>query len=111
LKGKLVISTLRAFDVDPRRLAALREAGMRIAYGTDLGNEGTSPRIDEGELALLQKAGVDPLIAATKDAAELCGFADLGELRPGFSACILSIESEQALARPERVVHCGRVVG
>jgi imidazolonepropionase-like amidohydrolase len=108
LNGKWVISTLRAFAVDPRRLAALREAGMRIAYGTDLGNEGTSPRIDAGELELLREAGVDPLKAATVDAAELCGFADLGRLEVGFSACVLSIG--QSLARPERVVHCGKVV-
>ncbi|TMA72306.1 MAG: hypothetical protein E6J67_20245, partial [Deltaproteobacteria bacterium] len=42
LQGKWVISTLRAFAVDPARLRALADAGTRIAYGTDLGNENTA---------------------------------------------------------------------
>jgi imidazolonepropionase-like amidohydrolase len=105
LRGKWVISTLRAFAVAPARLRALREAGMRVAYGTDLGNEGTAPRIDGEELSLLAQAGVDPLRAATADAAELLGLGDLGSLRVGSSACVLAVrdESPASLARPERV--------
>jgi imidazolonepropionase-like amidohydrolase len=112
MKGKWVISTLRAFDVAPERLAALREAGARIAYGTDLGNENTEPGIDARELALLKAAGVDPLRAATQDAAELLGFKDLGRLSVSSAASLLAVrglEPEQ-LARPVWVMNCGKLV-
>jgi len=112
LAGKWVISTLRAFDVAPARLRALREAGMRVAYGTDLGNEGTVPRIDAGELSLLAEAGVDPLRAATADAAELLGLPELGSLRVGAAASLLALRdgTPEGIAHPERVYLDGNLV-
>ncbi|HEY2028241.1 MAG TPA: amidohydrolase family protein [Myxococcales bacterium] len=112
LAGKWVISTLRAFGVAPVRLRALREAGMRVAYGTDLGNEGTSPRIDASELSLLAEAGVDPLRAATADAAELLGLPDLGSLRVGSAASLLVVRDEtpESIANPERVYVDGNLL-
>lgn len=112
LRGKWVVSTLRPFHVEPERLAALREAGARIAYGTDLGNEGTSPAIDAGELALLERAGVDPLRAATQDAADLLGLDDLGRLSVGSAASLLAVSGldPASLAQPVWVMNCGRVL-
>jgi imidazolonepropionase-like amidohydrolase len=112
MKGKWVISTLHAFGVAPARLAALREAGARIAYGTDLGHEDTQPGIDARELALLLEAGVDPLRAATRDAAELLGLEDLGRLTVGSTASLIALRGldPESLARPAWVMICGKLV-
>jgi imidazolonepropionase-like amidohydrolase len=113
LHGKWVISTLRAFQVAPALLRALHQAGMRVAYGTDLGNEGTAPRIDAEELALLARAGVDPLQAATGAAAELLGLPDLGSLREGMAASLLAVRdaTPEALAHPQHVYSRGTLLG
>jgi imidazolonepropionase-like amidohydrolase len=105
LRGRWVISTLRAFGVLPARLRALSECGMRVAYGTDLGNDGTSPGIDERELALVAEAGVDPLQAATAAAAELLGLEGLGSIEVGNRACVLAVDDERprSLAHPLQV--------
>jgi imidazolonepropionase-like amidohydrolase len=112
LRGLYVISTLRAFQVAPERLRALHEAGMRVAYGTDLGNEGTSPRIEQAELDLLAQAGVDPLHAATSAAAELLGLSELGSLAVGSQASLLAVRDlgPQALAHPEQVYNRGTLL-
>ena len=112
MKGKWVISTLWAFGVSPDRLRALREAGARVAYGTDLGNEHTKVGIDARELALLVAAGVDPLLAATRDATELLGFKELGRLSVGSTASLLAVRSlqPQDLADPVWVMNCGKLV-
>jgi imidazolonepropionase-like amidohydrolase len=106
MQGKWVISTLHAFGVAPERLRALRDAGARVAYGTDLGNENTAPGIDARELALLQAAGIDPLPAATSEAAALLSLPDLGSLAPGASASLLAVRSLSPadLARPAWVM-------
>jgi imidazolonepropionase-like amidohydrolase len=111
LENKWVISTLRAFGVPAARLRALAEAGARIAYGTDLGNEGTRPGIDAGELALVAEAGVDPVAAATSAAAALLAFADLGNLEVGSRASLLAVRSlsPQSLADPEWVMIDGKM--
>jgi imidazolonepropionase-like amidohydrolase len=110
--GKWIISTLRAFGVDPARLKELHAAGARVAYGTDLGNEGTSPGIDAGELASLAAAGIDPVRAATRDAAELLGLRDLGNLSVGSAASLLAVRSldPAALASPAWVMIDGKIV-
>jgi imidazolonepropionase-like amidohydrolase len=112
VKGKWVISTLWAFGVSPDRLRALREAGARVAYGTDLGNEQTRAGIDERELELLVAAGVDPVKAATVEAAELLGFRELGRLSVGSTASLLAVRglSPQQLAEPAWVMNCGKLV-
>ena len=111
LEGKWVISTLRAFAVDPARLRALADAGTRIAYGTDLGNENTAPGVDAEELTLIAKAGVDPLAAATSAGATLLGFGDLGSLAVGSRASVLAVRSlaPESLARPEWVMIDGKM--
>ena len=111
-KGKWVISTLRAFAVAPERLRALEEAGARVAYGTDLGNQDTAPAIDARELALIAEAGVNPLTAATAGAASLLGLPDLGRLTVGSSASLLAVRSlaPADLAAPEWVMIDGRMI-
>jgi imidazolonepropionase-like amidohydrolase len=111
MHGKWVISTLHAFAVAPARLAALREAGARVAYGTDLGNEDTRPGIDARELALLAQAGVDPVQAATRDSAELLGLKELGRLSVGSLASLLAVRAldPESLARPAWVMNCGKL--
>src|SRR5207248_9369464 len=110
--GNWVISTLHAFQVDPARLQALRHAGARIAYGTDLGNEDTAPGIDARELALLAKAGIDPLKAATQQSAELLGLRDLGRLSVGSAASLIAVRdlAPESLARPAWVMIDGKMV-
>jgi imidazolonepropionase-like amidohydrolase len=112
IKGKWVISTLRAFAVAPERLRALKEAGARVAYGTDLGNQDTAPGIDARELALIEDAGVNPLAAATSEAASLLGLPDLGRLTVGSSASLLAVRSllPVDLAAPEWMMIDGRKI-
>lgn len=55
-------------------LRALVGAGVPVVYGTDLGNEGTAPGVDIGELAVLADAGLGrhgALRAATEGAARV----------------------------------------
>ena len=106
MKGRWVISTLHAFSVPPERLRALRNAGARVAYGTDLGNQNTAPGIDGRELALLAAAGLDPLQAATSAAAALLSLPDLGRLAAGSPASVLAVRSltPADLSRPEWVM-------
>jgi imidazolonepropionase-like amidohydrolase len=112
MKGRWVVSTLRAFDVPPERLGALRDAGARVAYGTDLGNEDTAPGIDARELALLEMAGVSALAAATSEAAMLLSLPELGRLAVGSSASMLAVRSlaPEDLARPEWILIDGAKV-
>jgi cytosine/adenosine deaminase-related metal-dependent hydrolase len=106
LPGKWVISTLRAFG------GTLRGLGARVVYGTDLGNQGTAPSIDARELLLLEREGVDPLRAATIEAAELLGYPDLGRLSVGSAASLLAVRGldPESLARPVWVMNCGTLL-
>lgn len=110
-----VISTLHAFGgtaaaID--NLRRLRSAGVRVAYGTDLGNQGTAPGIDVRELALLGKAGLslhESIEAATAAAAELLGERDLGHLRRGAAASVVGVpeaalQDLRAFAQPSLVL-------
>ena len=99
-------STLRAFAVGPERLRALAAAGARVAYGTDLGNQGTAPGIDAAELELIAQAGLDPLAVATSGSAELLGLPRHGSLAVGSAASLLAVRglSPPELARPEWVM-------
>jgi len=108
-RGLWVISTLRAFGGSVREL---REAGARVVYGTDLGNEGTAPGIDARELELLRRDGVDFIRAATLEAAELLQWPDLGRLAVGSPASLVAVRSlePEAFGAPEWVMNCGRLV-
>ena len=110
-----LVSTLHAFGGTSAaldNLRRLRAAGVRVAYGTDLGNQGTAPGIDANELALLGKAGFsgrEAIEAATSAAAELLGEPDLGHLRKGAAASLIGVpeaalQDPRALARPTLVL-------
>jgi len=123
--GVRLVPTLHCRDADPsdeRRAAAafLRRwvaLGGEVAYGTDLGNRGTTPGADGRELALLWEAGMTPgevVVAATSRAADAIGAWDLtGRLMPGLRADLLVIDADPladptALSRPRWVIAGGR---
>jgi len=89
-----VISTLWALGVSPDGCVALRGAERAVAYGPISANENTKTGIDERELALLAAAGVDPLLAATRDAAELLA-SGARRLSVGSTASLLAVRSLQ----------------
>jgi imidazolonepropionase-like amidohydrolase len=110
-----LISTLHAFGGTSdalENLRRLRAAGVRVAYGTDLGNQGTAPGIDAKELALLGKAGFsvrEAIGAATAAAAELLGERDLGHLGKGAKASVVGVpeaalQDTRLFARPTLVL-------
>ncbi|HEX6445962.1 MAG TPA: amidohydrolase family protein [Streptosporangiales bacterium] len=82
-----VVSTMHALiaDGDEQAAMAVRAnaralvgSGVRVVYGTDLGNTDTAPGVDPDELALLAEAGLDAegaLRAATEGAAAVAGLA------------------------------------
>lgn len=85
-RGLVLVPTLAIRGEDPGAPAAVRafrEAGGRVVYGTDLGNGGTTPGIEVAEVRALLAAGMTPaevLDAATRDAAEHLGLADVGRI-------------------------------
>ncbi len=102
------IARLRDSFGDCVRIA--REAGVRIAVGTDWWDRRQHGRNLE-ELALLHDAGLaieEVLLAATAVGAELCGVADrYGRIAPGyvFDAIVLAADPSDAdvFRRPESV--------
>jgi imidazolonepropionase-like amidohydrolase len=65
-----------------QQVAVAREAGVKIALGTDLVRQGDNL----SELTLLHRAGLSPeeaLLAGTRNGAELCGISDRGTLAEG----------------------------
>jgi imidazolonepropionase-like amidohydrolase len=95
-----VISTLHAYRGEGvENLGKLREAGAIVVYGTDLGNEGTSPGIDAEELSLLSAAGLSfaAILDAVREAARLAGVP--GTITPGARADLLLV-AEEAVAEP-----------
>ena len=110
-----VISTLHAYGGEGvENLRRLREAGAIVAYGTDLGNEGTTPGIDAEEISLLEAAGLsfDAILESVREAAKLAGVG--GTIAPGGRADLLLVPEEAAaqpalLARPTRVWIAGAV--
>jgi imidazolonepropionase-like amidohydrolase len=127
-----VVSTLQTFadagygEGPPTNARALVAAGVRLAYGTDLGNAGTRPGAEPRELERLVAAGLSrsqALAAATGTAAELAGFAalagsagrGLGELRIGSPATAVVLRSDPlvdfaSLRRPLAAIVDGRLV-
>ncbi|MEU8227386.1 amidohydrolase family protein [Kribbella sp. NPDC048915] len=97
-----------------------REAGVRIATGTDGIEARRQARIVD-ELRALRQAGLtaaEVLAAATSEAAALCGVADqVGSIAPGFAADLIITESEPGadgnyaeLDPPPGVIQAGRAV-
>lgn len=99
-------------------LAALREAGARLAVGTDTPNPFVVPGFSvHEELALFLQAGFTPhqaLLAATRDAAQLLGLADsLGTVEAGKRADLVLLSGNplrdlRVVRRPVGVMLRGR---
>lgn len=108
----------RERDIAIENLRCFVRAGGRVVYGTDLGNEGPKPGIDETEIAAMVAAGMtakDILKSATSGAAAWLGLADKGVIASGYDADLLLIEGDPlsdlpALSRVRRVWRRGRPV-
>jgi imidazolonepropionase-like amidohydrolase len=113
-----VVSTLETLSSDgapgPMHNARLLVAAdVRVIYGTDLGNAGTSAGVDPRELRRLAAAGLGPvgaLVAATEGAAAAAGMAGpTGRLAVGERAAVVVLAGDP-LADPERWRHPVAVV-
>ncbi len=125
--GIAVVSTLQTFYAGGvgggagRNAAALHAAGVRLLYGTDLGNGGTRPGVDPRELDRLADAGLGragALLAATAGSAGAAGFAGRagdGTIRVGAPARIVLLDADPlvepaAWRRPRAVLAAGRLL-
>ncbi|MGH2788082.1 MAG: amidohydrolase family protein [Actinomycetota bacterium] len=102
--GMTIVPTLSIFfgaaqEIAIENLWRFVEAGGRVVYGTDLGNQGPQPGIDEREVEALARAGlsgIDIVRSATVEAAEWLGFADRGHIAPGAAADLVAVEGDPA---------------
>jgi predicted amidohydrolase YtcJ len=123
--GIPVVSTLQTFfsggggRAAAANAAALHRAGVRLVYGTDLGNSGTRTGVDPRELDRLADAGLGrlgALRAATEGAAGVAGVRlRTGLLRPGELAAAVLLAGDPLVEpgvwrRPRAVVCDGRLV-
>lgn len=118
--GVPVVSTIETLGgAAPANAAALHAAGVRLVYGTDLGNAGTRPGADARELRRLADAGLGwwgALRAATEGAAAAFGLAGrhTGRIEEGEQARLVLLDADPvadpgAWERPFTVI-CGREV-
>jgi imidazolonepropionase-like amidohydrolase len=106
--GMAVVPTLSIFSGRGLRTAianleAFRNAGGKVVYGTDLGNEGPRPGIDPSEVRALVNAGMsglDIIRAATVDAAGWLGLGSTGAIAEGRDADLVLIDGDP-VATPE----------
>lgn len=117
--GVPVVSTLQTLSLDgtgaARCAAALHAAGVRLIYGTDLGNQGTRPGVDPRELDRLAAAGLGrrgALLAATVGAAAAAGLRGCtGRLLVGEPAAAVVLPADPLVApeawRAPAAVVCG----
>jgi imidazolonepropionase-like amidohydrolase len=115
---RAVISTLAAFGGTPStvaNLAAFRESGALILYGTDLGNT-RQPGIQVRELELLLAAGLtgpEIVAAGTSTPARFWQLTDLGRIEIGATASLLLLRENPhltplTLAAPTGVIIAGK---
>jgi imidazolonepropionase-like amidohydrolase len=123
--GVSVISTLQTFfSAGVGRIAAenaadLHAAGVRLRYGTDLGNDGTRPGVDPRELDRLAAAGMGrlgALRAATEYSAQAAGIRHRsGRLIVGSRAALVvlpgnPLDEPGVWRSPSAVVADGRLL-
>lgn len=120
-QGMVVVPTLsirdgRERDVGIANVAAFLQAGGRVVYGTDLGNEGPRPGIDSSEIRAMVDAGMtvkDILRSATSGAAVHLGLGDKGVIATGKDADLVllggsPLRDASALDRVQQVWRTGR---
>ena len=106
----------RALAID--NLRRFLEAGGRVVYGTDLGNEGPRPGIDPLEVTAMAEAGMswlDIIRSATVASAEWLGLEDTGRIEKGAQADLIGVpvdalDDPLGLADVRLVIRRGRVV-
>jgi imidazolonepropionase-like amidohydrolase len=99
------------------RIAALRDAGVRLVSGTDGGiNPGKPHGVLPNGIAQLVRGGMAPadaLASATSVGADACGLGDRkGRVRPGYDADLLLVDGDPladigALTRVDTVILSG----
>lgn len=120
--GIVVVPTLSCrfgqdLEIAIDNLARFLDAGGKVVYGTDLGNEGPKPGIDEREIEMMSRAGMsvrDIIVSATSDAAEWLGLSDRGSLAPEKRADIIGVNGDPSddvdcLTDVALVVRAGRL--
>ncbi len=68
-----------------------------MVYGTDLGNDGPRPGIDQLEIARMVEAGMsgrDIVAAATVGAARALGLPSVGSIAPGKDADLVLVDGD-----------------
>lgn len=100
----------RTLAVD--NLSRFIEAGGRVVYGTDLGNDGPRPGIDPLEVTAMAEAGMsslDIIRSATVTSAAWLGLTDRGYLAAGMRADLVLVPLE-ALHDPLALTQVRRVI-
>jgi imidazolonepropionase-like amidohydrolase len=101
-RGLVVVPTLSCRfgsdrDTAVDNLRRFLNAGGRVVYGTDLGNEGPKPGIDALEIAALSAAGMSGrriIASATVDAARWLGLSDTGVIASGARADLVAVAGD-----------------
>jgi imidazolonepropionase-like amidohydrolase len=122
-QGMTVVPTLSIRFGRDRRIAIdnLRrfvEAGGKVVYGTDLGNSGPQPGIDEREIKAMRSADLtmrDIIASATVDGARHLRLDCAGWIEPGKDADVIAVdgnalEDDNALNRVRLVFRKGKRV-
>jgi imidazolonepropionase-like amidohydrolase len=110
-EGMAVVPTLSCrfgsdLDTAIDNLGGFLQAGGRVVYGTDLGNEGPEPGIDGREVAAMARAGMSGhqiVASATVDAAAWLGLPDSGIVAAGARADLVAVAGDP-LADPGALV-------
>lgn len=106
-------------DIALSNLSRLRELGVRLVAGTDMGIPTTTPESYAEGLRVFAEIGMDPrqiLRSATVDAADAIGLAAVtGAITVGLSADLVAVEGDpladiDAYFRPRWVVSRGHVL-
>jgi imidazolonepropionase-like amidohydrolase len=101
---------MRTTEAHRKSIALFREAGGRIAMGTDAGTPFNKHGENAQELRYMVDAGLSPMeaiIAATSNAADLMRLDDIGRIREGAVADLLLVQGDpisdvDAVANPAR---------
>jgi imidazolonepropionase-like amidohydrolase len=80
------------YGIQARNLARLNAAGMTIAFGTD-GNTPWAPHVELEDMVAAGMTPAEVLVAATRNAAAVAGFADMGAIEAGKSADFIVLEA------------------
>ncbi len=112
-------SAAKAREIAPRMrdsVVKAHKAGVKLAFGTDAGvfAHGTNAR----EFVTLVGLGIpamDTIVAATRNAAELLGLRELGQIKVGYIADLVVVDGDplvdiHTLERPALVVQGGTIV-